>query len=68
MKDHIILEKAIKYNIPNQNLTPNGCTYNAKKGFWVDPTSNNAMMKTYNPKKPTTKKCDVETGEDQKGE
>lgn len=45
MKDHIIIEKAKKYNIPNQNLTPNGCTYKAQEGFWVDNSSNIAMMK-----------------------
>ena len=68
MKDHILLEKAKKYDIPEQNLTPNGCSYSAKEGFWVDDSSNKAMMKTEKPQKPTSKKCDIETGEDQKGE
>lgn len=68
MKEHIILEKAMKYNIPDQNLTPNGCTYNAKEGFWIDKSSNTAMMKSDNPQKPVTKKFDIETGEDHKGE
>ena len=68
MKDNIIIEKAKKYNIPNQNLTPNGCTYKAQGGFWVDNSSNIAMMKSDKPQKPTSKKCDIETGEDQKGE
>ena len=66
--EHIILEKAKKYNVPNQNLNPKGCSYNAKEGFWVDCSSNIAMMKSDDPQKPTSKKCDVETGEDQKGE
>ena len=68
MKDHIIIEKAKKYNIPDQNLTPNGCTYKAHDGFWVDNSSNTAMMKSDKHQKPTSKKCDIETGEDQKGE
>ena len=68
MKDHILLEKAKKYDIPEQNLTPNGCSYNAKVGFWVDNSSNMAMMKTDKPQKPASKKWDIETGEDQKGE
>lgn len=68
MKDHILLEKAKKYDIPEQNLTPNNCSYRAKEGFWVDDSSNMAMMKTDKPQKPTSKKCDIETGEDQKGE
>ena len=68
MKDHIIIEKAKEYNIPAQNLTPGGCTYKAQEGFWVDNSSNIAMLKSDKYQKPTTKKCDIETGEDQKGE
>ena len=68
MKEHIILEKAKKYNVTKHDLTPNGCSYNVKEGFWVDDSSNMAMMKTDKPQKPTSKKCDIETGEDQKGE
>lgn len=68
MKEHIIIKNAEKYSIPVQNLSPSGCTYNAKEGFWIDSSSNVAMMKSNNPQKPTSKKCDIETGEDQKGE
>ncbi len=68
MKEHIILQKAKKYDISNQNLIPNGCSYKAKNGYWVENSSNVAMMKSDNPQKPVTKKCDIETGEDQKGE
>lgn len=68
MKDHILIEKTKKYSIPEQNPIPKGCTYNEQKGFWVENSSNNAMMKIDDPQKPTTKKCDIETGEDQKGE
>lgn len=68
MKNHILVEKAKKYNISEQSSTPNGCTYSAKDGFWIEKASNIAMMKTNNPHKPTSKKCDIETGEDQKGE
>ncbi len=69
MKDHILLEKAQKYDVPDEkSLTPKGCSYKAQEGFWVDNSSNTAMMKTDKPQKPTSKKCDIETGEDQKGE
>lgn len=68
MKNHILLEKAQKYNMTVQNLAPNGCSYKAKNGYWVDNSSNIAMMKSDNPQKPVTKKCDIETGEDHKGE
>lgn len=66
--EHIILKKAKKYNVPDQDLNPKGCSYKAKEGFWVNSSSNTAMMRSDDPKKPTSKKCDVETGEDQKGE
>ena len=46
MKVHIFLEKAKKYNIAISILTPNGCSYKSKEGFWVDNFSNIAMMKT----------------------
>lgn len=64
MKNHILLEKAKKYDIPKQNLTPRGCSYKAKDGYWVETSSNIAMMKSDNPQKPVTKKFDIETGED----
>ena len=63
MKNHILLEKAKKYDIPKQNLTPRGCSYKAKDGYWVETSSNIAMMKSDNPQKPVTKKFDIETGE-----
>lgn len=68
MKEHIILEKAKRYNTSNQNIVPSGCTYKSQEGFWVENISNKAMMKSDKSQKPTSKKCDIETGEDQKGE
>ncbi len=68
MREHIIIEKAVKYSVPDQSPTPYGCTYKTQEGYWVENLSNTAMMKSDNPQKPTTKKCDIETGEDQKGE
>ena len=63
MKEHIILEKAKRYNTSNQSTVPSGCTYKSKEN-----TSNCAMMKSNKLQKPISKKCDIETGEDQKGE
>ncbi len=68
MKEHIILEKAKRYEVSINNKNPDGCTYKSKEDFWIENISNKAMMKSDNPKKPTSKKCDIETGEDQKGE
>ena len=68
MKEHIILEKAKRYNQSNKPVISNECAYDSQRGFWIDNTSNTAMMKNDSCPKPTSKKCDVETGEDQKGE
>ncbi|MBR0413749.1 MAG: hypothetical protein IJI67_01600 [Clostridia bacterium] len=68
MKKHIIIEKSKKYVLTNQELVPAGCSYNSKGGFWVDDSSNIAMMRSLNFELAATKKCDIETGEDQKGE
>ena len=37
-------------------------------GFWIDKSTGTAMMMSNHPEKVVTKKCDIETGEDQKGE
>ena len=69
MKKHILLEKAFIYNEPlEKNLSPQDCTYNELKGYWVTNENSEVMMLSENAKIPQTKKEDVETGEDQKGE
>ena len=54
-------------DIPKE-LTPEGCSYDREAGLWrVDDTGEVMMIGNY-AQRPETKKCDVETGEDQKGE
>ena len=33
MKEHIILEKAKRYEVSINNKNPDGCTYKSKEGF-----------------------------------
>lgn len=68
MKQDILIEKTFTYdNIP-RDLTPKGCTYDRKCGLWrINSTGEVRMLKEDAPR-PEAKKCDVETGEDQKGE
>ena len=68
MREHIILEKAKRYSAPDGVTAPDGCLYKAHEGFWVEKGTNAPMMRSDNPRKPISKKCDIETGEDQKGE
>lgn len=51
-----------------KDLKPQGCSYDRVSGLWrVDSTGEVMMVGNY-AQRPETKKCDVETGEDQKGE
>lgn len=68
MREHIIIEKAKRYNAPSKVEAPDGCVYSVHKGFGVEQDTGAPMMSGDNPRKPTSKKCDIETGEDQKGE
>lgn len=68
MKQHIILERAYVYDNPRHESVPEGCTYDRKCGLWRVNETNEVMMTSDIAEKPETKKCDVETGEDQKGE
>lgn len=65
---HILLEKAYTYeNIPKK-LTPEGCFYDRNSGLWRVTDTKEVMMVGNYALKPQTKKADIETGEDQKGE
>ena len=64
---HILLQKVFNYFFtePQRNK---GYYYDEDKGYWVNKKSKIALMLENNGPKPDTKKCDVETGEDRKGE
>lgn len=68
MKKHVLIEKARTYPEPESAPTPTNCTYSSERGFWIDNGSKVPMMRSDNPRKPQSKKADIETGEDQKGE
>lgn len=68
MKEHILLDKTYVYEDIPKDLKPQGCSYDRVSGLWrVDSTGEVMMVGNY-AQRPETKKCDVETGEDQKGE
>lgn len=68
MKQHIILEKAYRYPEPEVVPMPIDCTFVDKKGYWTSNATGEIMMLSNNPNRPQSKKADIETGEDQKGE
>ncbi|OWV28034.1 hypothetical protein [Halomonas campaniensis] len=67
MSDHVLitLAKRKPYEVvPNM---PEGCSYDYDRGLW---TKSNEVLVSHSSEfgVQVTKKCDVETGEDQKGE
>ena len=69
MKRNLIIEKAFRYKLHSSNIKdPAGCVYDEKMGCWVNENSKTPMVLDSTISKPGTKKADIETGEDQKGE
>lgn len=68
MKEHLLVEKAKRYETKSQLQTPENCTFQGHSGYWINNATGKPMMLGNNPQKCGTKKEDVETGEDQKGE
>jgi len=68
MKEHILLEKAYRYPVPIIEPIPKDCTFQEKQGYWVKDSTGEVMMLSDDPRQHQSKKCDRETGEDQKGE
>ncbi len=68
MKDHILVAKARRYNRPLLNKINNDCEYDIQKGYWILKSTHEPMMISGISEKPMSKKEDLETGEDMKGE
>jgi hypothetical protein len=66
---HILLTRIVSF-VKEEMKAPDGFNYLSSEGMWV--ANNNqyeVLVKSPGPGRPPmgTKKCDVETGEDQKG-
>ena len=68
MNKHILIEKANRYSKPSETPMPENHTFEKQRGYWTSNKTGAAMMSSNDPRKPQSKKADVETGEDQKGE
>lgn len=68
MKQHILIEKAKKYNPNDDMFKMENCTFNHTSGYWMINDTNEVLMLTNRAPQVMTKKCDRETGEDKKGE
>ncbi len=71
-QSHILIKKAFVYSAKRSPLDPKGCKYDFNKGGWMREENNKEifLVKSKDLNKPMagTKKADLETGEDQKGE
>lgn len=65
-KKHILLKLATSYPLPSKSLNPRGFHFDNNVGVWVSNNDNKPLI--FSEKTPpSTKKMDIETGEDQKG-
>lgn len=71
-RQHLLLARAITYPLgDSRDLSPPGCVYDDIAGAWRRPGSDYLLVDDPDPdppRPPVTKKMDLETGEDQKGE
>jgi hypothetical protein len=68
MKEHLLLEKAYTYPLPKSVPDMQGCKFDQLNGFWIMEESGEPFVLDGSNPGPRSKKCDLETGEDQKGE
>lgn len=66
--DHILLTNAFVYKKKSQSPVPAGFHFDKQLGAWVSDADNFPMVLDPFHKGTSTKKCDIETGEDQKGQ
>lgn len=65
---HFLLKTARSARRGDVSLVPHGCTYDPVVGAWLLEGTSTLLVNTSERALPTTKKNDIETGEDQKGE
>lgn len=65
---NIIISKSFKYKLQNLKKLSNNIKYDSNLGYWILLTENKPYMLSNIFQKPMTKKHDIETGEDHKGE
>jgi hypothetical protein len=68
MKEHLLLEKAYIYPLKKCKPEMSGCKFDHKNGYWIMEKSGEPVILSQANFGLSTKKCDLETGEDQKGE
>ena len=69
MKENLVINQAFKYEAGSSKIEiPTNYIYNASLGYWVNKGTKTPMVLDPEGIRPRTKKEDIETGEDRKGE
>ena len=66
--EHLLLATAKSYHVSSEDLAPPNCEYSLIEGAWILRNTGSLFVETPGCPMPATKKADLETGEDQKGE
>lgn len=67
-KRHILIEKANLFSDKRKENNLDFHQYDSDKGYWKNIKTDLASINDALFMRPATKKCDIETGEDKKGE
>jgi hypothetical protein len=65
---HILLQKALRYKKRKKIEAPKGFMFDCSLGAWISKIDQSLLIQSANFPATSTKKEDIETGEDQKGE
>lgn len=66
--DHILMQKALMYKKRKDITPPKDFTYDNSLGAWLRNDSSELLVNSKDFKGQSTKKLDIETGEDNKGQ
>lgn len=67
-KLHLLIEKAFVYPLTKEKPQLDSWEFDDAKGYWLAQGQNTPLILDKRMMRPRSKKADVETGEDQKGE
>lgn len=67
-KTHLFIEKAFVYPLQKEKVQLDAWDYDENNGYWISQGQNTPLILDKKMMRPRSKKADVETGEDQKGE
>ncbi len=69
MKNNLVIEKSFKYEVGSSKIEiPKNYIYDSESGYWINEKTKIPMILDSEGIRPRTKKEDIETGEDRKGE